>query len=136
MTNDERHNLINIHPLRPIRSDDELDWASVVLNTLLDREELTPDEADYLEVLGSLIERYEREVHPISRGTDAEMLRFLIENKGVSPAEVAAQTQMTDSTLAAILAGEQTIAPPQVAAFAHYFHVAPEVFAPVARSRA
>ena len=120
--------LINLHPLRPIRSDVELDRANALLETLLDLKEPTTDEADYLEVLGTLIERYEAEAHPIPRGTDAEMLRFLIENKGVTQTEVARGSQIADSTISAILTGKRAITRSQVGAFARYFHVDPGVF--------
>ncbi len=120
--------LIKIHPLRPIRSDRELDRAIGVVDMLLDLEQSTPDEADFLEVLGDLIERYEEEAHPIPRSTDAEMLRFLIENKKVSQTEVARETQIADSTISAILSGKRAITRSQIGAIARYFHVDPGVF--------
>ena len=120
--------LINSYPLRPIRSDEELDRGIALVDMLLDLEERTVDEADYLEVLSNLIERYESETHPIPRGTDAEMLRFLIENKGVSQTEVARGTQIADSTISAILSGKRAITRSQVGSFARYFHVDPGVF--------
>lgn len=120
--------LINLFPLRPIRSDEDLDRAIAMVDILLDLQKPTPDEADYLEVLGDLIERYEQEAHPIPRGTDAEMLRFLIENKEVSQTEVARETQIADSTISAILSGKRAINRSQVGAFARYFHVDPRVF--------
>jgi len=120
--------LINLHPLRPIRSDEELDRAVALVDELLNLQERTPNEADYLEVLGNLIERYENEAHPIPRGTDTEMLRFLIENKEVSQTEVARETKIADSTISAILSGKRAITRSQVGAFARYFHVDPGVF--------
>ena len=120
--------LINLHPLRPIRSDEELDRAVALVDELLNLKERTPDEADYLEILGDLIERYENEAHPVPRGTDAEMLRFLIENKEVTQTEVARETQIADSTISAILSGKRAITRSQVGAFARYFHVDPGVF--------
>ncbi len=44
-------------PLRPIRSDEDLAKAIRMVDSLLDRRDLAPDEEDYLEVLGDLIER-------------------------------------------------------------------------------
>ena len=49
--------LVHRFPLRPIRSDKELDQAIRVLDSLLDRTRLEPEEKDYLEV-----ERVELEV--------------------------------------------------------------------------
>jgi len=49
--------LIRPFPLRPIRSDGELDAAVEVIDSLLDRDDLNGEEADYLDVLGDLVER-------------------------------------------------------------------------------
>ena len=43
--------LVRRFPLRPIRSDGELDEAVAVVNSLLSRPRLAPGESDYLEVL-------------------------------------------------------------------------------------
>lgn len=58
--------LILQFPLRPIRSDEELDEAIRMVDSLLDRRDLVQGEKDYLDVLGDLIERYESEAHPIA----------------------------------------------------------------------
>ena len=81
--------LVRTFPLRPIRSDDSLDRAIAVINSLLDRDDLSPAEADYLDVLSDLVERYETEEHPMEDVSDADMLQHLIEAKGVTQAEVA-----------------------------------------------
>ena len=49
-------------------------------------------EEDYLEVLGDLVERYEEEHHPIGEVPEAEMLRFLMDQKAVKLTEVARAT--------------------------------------------
>ena len=79
-------------PLRPIRSDKELNAAVKMVDSLLDRKDLASEEEDYLEVLGDLIELYESEAHPIAPVSDVEMLRHLIEAKGVSQTEVSKAT--------------------------------------------
>ena len=65
--------LVRELPLRPIRSEAELDRAIAMVNVLGDREALTPAEHDYLLVLSDLIEKYEDEQYPIPavcRGLD------------------------------------------------------------------
>src|SRR5437899_9006113 len=52
--------------LRPIRSEKELDRAIAMINSLLDRDRLSPAEEDYPDVLGGLVERYEDKHHPSS----------------------------------------------------------------------
>src|ERR1700737_2470458 len=75
--------LVRAFPLRPIRSDEQLDQAIEVIASLLDREQLEPGEKDYLDVLSDQVERYEETNVPIPRASDAEILRHLIEAKGV-----------------------------------------------------
>lgn len=55
-----RHlDLVRAFPLRPLRSETELKHAVEVINCLIDRDDLDAGEADYLKVLGDLVERYE-----------------------------------------------------------------------------
>src|ERR1700726_4488105 len=61
--------LIRRFPLRPIRSEAELDRATAVINTLLDRAKLDAAEDDYLDVLSNLVEHYEDKHHAIGEAT-------------------------------------------------------------------
>jgi HTH-type transcriptional regulator/antitoxin HigA len=116
-------------PLRPIRSDEELAKAVRMVDSLLDRRDLAPDEEDYLEVLGDLIERYEGEAHPLAPVSDADMLRHLIEAKEVSQTEISAATGIADSTISEILKGKRSLNRSHIGKLARYFNVSPEVFA-------
>ncbi|WP_435016246.1 helix-turn-helix domain-containing protein [Tundrisphaera sp. TA3] len=69
-------------PLRPLRSEGDLDRAIRMVDSLVDREDHDRDQSDYLAVLTRLIEGYEAEEHPIPAATDAELLRHLIDAKG------------------------------------------------------
>src|SRR5713226_6339791 len=75
--------LVRRFPLRPIRSESELDAATTIVNALAVRDDLDLGEEDYLDVLGDLVERYEDKYHPIATDdlTDAEMLAHLIDAK-------------------------------------------------------
>src|SRR5438309_11620 len=93
--------LIRRFPLRPIRSEAELDRATALMNLLLDRDDLDTAEADYLDVLSDLMERYEDQHHPIEDVAEPEMVRFLIDQRGVKQAEVARATGIAESTVSA-----------------------------------
>ncbi|MBU4399439.1 MAG: helix-turn-helix domain-containing protein [Planctomycetes bacterium] len=121
--------LVRRFPLRPIRSDKELDEAVQMVDSLLDRRDLAPEEEDYLEVLGDLIERYESEAHPMPPLSDAEMLRHLIEAKGVFQTELSGATGIADSTISEILKGKRSLNRNHIGKLARYFNVSPEVFA-------
>ncbi|MBM3225887.1 MAG: hypothetical protein FJZ47_19115 [Candidatus Tectomicrobia bacterium] len=71
--------LIHAFPLRPLRSEGELDEAMDVLDTLVGKETLTTAEADYLAVLSDLVEQYEADFHPVPAASDAELLQHMLE---------------------------------------------------------
>jgi HTH-type transcriptional regulator/antitoxin HigA len=122
--------LIRRFPLRPIRSEAELDQATAVVNALLDRDHLYPAEEDYLDVLSDLVERYEDKHHPIPTDdlTDAEMLEFLIDAKGATQTEAARGSGIAVSTISEILAGKRRLTRAQIEKLATYFHISPAVF--------
>lgn len=126
--NDRYLELILQFPLRPLRSDDDLDKAVRMVDSLLDRRELAAEEEDYLDVLGDLIERYESEAHPMAPVSDAEMLRHLIEAKGVSQTEVSDATGIAVSTISEVLQGKRTLNRGHIGKLAKYFSVSPHVF--------
>lgn len=119
--------LIRRFPLRPIQSEVELDYATSVMNSLLDRD-LDPAEDDYLDVLSDLVERYEDKHHPIGDVSEDEMLAFLIEQKGVSQAEAARGAGIAESTISEVLSGKRELTRKQIEKLAAYFHVSPAVF--------
>jgi HTH-type transcriptional regulator / antitoxin HigA len=122
--------LIRCFPLRPIRSDVELDQAIAMMNTLLDRAALDPAEQDYLDVLGDLVERYEHQAHPIPDVGDGDMLRFLMDQKGVKVVNLVRGAGIAPATLAEVLAGKRQLNRAQISKLARYFQVAPAVFLP------
>ncbi len=122
--------LVRKFPLRPIRSEAELDGAIAMVDTLSDRNKLEDDEYDYLLVLSSLIEKYEDDRYPIPEVPGLPMLRTLLEFKGVTQAEVAAQTGIAESTLSEILTGKRNMATKHIAILAKYFGVDPGLLLP------
>ena len=120
--------LIRIFPLRPIRSEDELDEGMEILDTLVGKETLTTAEADYLAVLSDLVEQYEGQAHSISPASDAELLQHLIEAQETTLDHIAKATGIAPATLAAVLAGTQRLTREDIGKLAHLFHVSPSVF--------
>jgi len=121
--------LICRFPLRPIHSDEQLRQAIAVIDSLLSREPLAPEEKDYLEVLSDLVERYESEKHPMTPVPDAVMLRHLIEAKGISQTQLASATGIVHSTIREVLSGKRTLSRSHIGKLAKYFNVEPGVFA-------
>jgi len=127
-TQDTYLTLIRTCPLRPLRSEADLDEAMTILDALVVKDALSAAEADYLAVLSDLVEQYEAEAHPIPPASDAELLQHLLEAQSVTPREVAQATGMDMATLAAVLAGIRHLTREQIGQLARYFQVSPSVF--------
>jgi HTH-type transcriptional regulator/antitoxin HigA len=127
-TEDEYLNLVRRFPLRPLRTDADLDAAIAVIDALIDRPALTTPEQDYVDVLSDLVEAAETEMVPMKPVGDAELLRFLIEQKGVTQAGAAAGAGIAESTISEVLAGKRKLNRAQITKLARYFHVEPGAF--------
>src|SRR5437764_6128620 len=81
--------LVRRFPLRPIRSEAEYDGAAQMLDSLVLRD-LSPGEADYLEVLTLLVEAYDDERDPPDwpESSPAEVLRALVEHRGITTTDL------------------------------------------------
>jgi HTH-type transcriptional regulator / antitoxin HigA len=120
--------LIQRFPLRPIRTEEELDQAIEIVDELTDRDDLEEGEKDYLDVLSDLIERYETERHPIEPVSDAVILAHLLEAKGITQAELAREAKIAESTISEILTGKRTLNRAQIGRLARCFGIGPTVF--------
>jgi len=117
--------------LRPIQSDDELTEAAEVADDLAAREDsLRQEERDYFDVLCHLIENYEEEKVSLPDIGGADMLRFLIEQRGVTQQAVAAEAGVANSTLSAVLRGTRKLTLAHIEKLAPYFAVELAVFLP------
>jgi HTH-type transcriptional regulator / antitoxin HigA len=128
LNSDRYFDLIRALPLRPIRTDSELDLAVAMIDSLIDREELDPDEQDYLDVLADQVEKYESEQHPLPAVSEADMLRHLIEARGITQLKLSTDTGIVESTISNILSGKRAMSRKHITAFASYFKVNPSVF--------
>ncbi len=124
-TSDRYIVLIQEFPLRPLRSDRELDRAVAMIDRLLARGGLARDEEDYLDVLSDLIARYEDEHYPIEPISGLDALRHLVESSGKTQATVAAGAGLPESTLSEILLGRRRLNTRRIGILARYFRLDP-----------
>ena len=120
--------LVRRFPLRPIRDEGVLDAATAMIDELLRLPELTPEEDDYLDVLGDLVEKYEAQAHPVPGAPACDVLRYLMECRGLSEAELAKGLAMPATVLSEVLAGERDLSQADIAKMADYFGINAEVF--------
>lgn len=111
-------------PIRPIHSHAELDDAIRMLNTLLRRDRPLGDpEQGYFDSLANEIQRYEAAAVPMPAVSGPEMIRFLMDQKGVSLSDVARHTGIVISTLSATLSHKRKLNVSHMRALARYFGV-------------
>jgi HTH-type transcriptional regulator / antitoxin HigA len=125
--------LIRLFPLRPIRSEGELDRAEAMLHQLLDAPSLSAPEQDYLEILGNLIEEYESKAHQIESVPPNQMLAMCIESKGVTQTEVSRATGIPVSTISELIAQKREFNRAHIEKLCAYFGLDPKAFIHVAK---
>ena len=121
--------LVTAFPLASIRSDEQLEEAQKVMDRLLARGELNAGEEMYLEALSDLVAAYEDDHHAIEPASDADMLRHLMEAKGVTQAQLSRDAAVPRSTISEVLAGKKPLSRQVIRKFADYFRVDASVLA-------
>lgn len=121
--------LVSRFPLRPIRSERDLDEATSIANGLAVQKRLTRSEQDYLDVLSDLIEKYEEEHHPIEPLSDGEALSALIESRGITQARLAREAGLSSSTISEVLNNRRELTRRHIEILSHYFDIDPAIFA-------
>jgi len=118
----------NIAPLLCIRNEREYNVAVKRLNELLD--EIGDDTKhplySLLDTLGTLVHAYEEERYPIPDATGAEVLRFLMDEHGLTQSdlpEVGSQGVVSE-----ILSGKRELNVRQIRTLAQKFGVSSAVF--------
>ena len=115
--------LVTDFPLASIKSDEQLQEAQKVMDQLLAQGKLKVGEEIYLDALSDLIATYEDDHYPIEPASDADMLRHLMEAKGVTQAQLSRETAVPKSTISEILAGKKPLSRRMIRKFADYFQV-------------
>ncbi len=121
--------LVTAFPLASIGSDEQLEEAQNVMDQLLAQGKLKAGEEMYLDALGDLVAAGEDEHHAIERGSDAEMLRHLMEAKGVTQARLSRDAAIPKSTISEVLAGKKPMSRRLIRKLADDFQVDASVLA-------
>jgi HTH-type transcriptional regulator/antitoxin HigA len=122
--------LIHQFPLRPIRTKAELAAATEILDRLFGRDDADTGEADYLDVLSDLVDSYERENDPNydSEATGLEVLRALMEERGMKQSTLAAKLGISAPAMSLILSDDRPITAEHARNLGKIFSVDPGVF--------
>ncbi|MGO9915278.1 MAG: helix-turn-helix domain-containing protein [Isosphaeraceae bacterium] len=120
---DDYLELVVKFPLASLKSEEQFQDAQAVLDELLAKGKLSVGEEIYLDALSDLVASYEDAHYPIEPASDADMLRHLMEAKGVTQAELHRDTGLAKSSISEVLAGRKTFSRQMIRRLADYFKV-------------
>ena len=118
--------LIEFAP-HPIRSDADYRRAMAQLEQLMEPHP-SAARSQLIEVLATLIERYEARDYPAPAHHPADTLKNLLKTRGVSAAGLAKATGIPPSTISNILAHRRGISKANAVALGAYFGVSASMF--------
>jgi HTH-type transcriptional regulator/antitoxin HigA len=121
--------LLKQYPPRPIHNEEDLEMMQEVINRLLDKPQLTVEEREYLNVLGSLIYEYEENQEPIPDIYGIELLKFILEEKNLQKQDLLSIFE-SKSTLDDIFDGLQELTPIYIQKLANFLNISPDLFFP------
>lgn len=122
--------LIKRLPLRPLRSETDLDEAITVSTELYERLcDLSQEEQDYLEVLGTLIGIYEKEHHSRKDSfSPIENVKYLFEANDLRQADFGKLVGLPSGRASEIWNGKRDLSKAHVLALAEHFCVSSDLF--------
>jgi HTH-type transcriptional regulator/antitoxin HigA len=121
--------LLKQYPPRPIHNEEDLEMMQEVINRLLDKPQLTLEEREYLNVLGSLIYEYEENQEPIPDIYGIELLKFILEERNLQKQDLLSIFE-SKSTLDDIFDGLQELTPIYIQKLANFLNISPDLFFP------
>jgi len=119
--------LLKAFPPRPIHSDAEFLAIQNVIDSLIDRGELTPDEEDYLDLLGMLVHAYEEKHIHIPDLYGVELLKALIAESDLRQKDLVPIFK-TESVVSEVLNGQRKLTATHIQKLAAFFHLSPAAF--------
>jgi HTH-type transcriptional regulator / antitoxin HigA len=116
---------------RPVH--DDVDYANIVEVTdamVLWQDDFTQDQADYFELLCSLIEEYDAKNVKWPKVTGLDMLKHLLETRAMKAADLSRLFGGSRNLGAMILRGERKLTLNHVQILARHFRVSADLFLP------
>jgi HTH-type transcriptional regulator/antitoxin HigA len=110
-----------------IHSDEQLARYTQELFALTAKSDPAPEEEEAIELLTLLVERYEADRYPVSDASPTDVLRFLLDQNGLTQRDIAAELG-SESTVSLVLAGKRRLTRNHIARLSERFHVSPSVF--------
>ena len=126
---DSYFELVAQFPLISSHSEADLNAAQAILDRLPTKGDLDAGDVLYLDALSDLIGAYEDVHHPIAPASDADMLRHLMDAKGIARAQLHRVVGIPRSTISEVLAGKRPFSKAMIRTLAEFFDVDASVLA-------
>lgn len=124
---DRYSSLLSQYQPRIIKNEDENKIFLEIVESLLSRNNLTPEEDTLLELLVKLIEDFEETHYQINASTPHSRLLHLMDAKNLEPADLVGIMD-TIEMATEIVNGQLEITKKQAEALGKFFHVNPSLF--------
>jgi len=121
--------LTEMYLLRPIHDQIDAENAAEMIS-LLAGHALNAEQADYLDLLSDLYERWERAQFPIDRATGAELLRLVLAERNEGGADLAKLLGIDASLAYRLLRGERQLTATQIRKVADTYGIDPVALLP------
>ncbi|MEX0702318.1 MAG: helix-turn-helix domain-containing protein [Planctomycetales bacterium] len=115
--------LVRAFPLASIRSEEHLAAAQQIIDLLFAKGRLDDGEEMYLDALGDLVAAFEDVHHAIQPASDADMVRHLMQAKGVTQTRLSREAGLAKSSVSEVLAGKRRLSRGMIRKLAEYFGV-------------
>ncbi|NJO99140.1 MAG: transcriptional regulator [Pleurocapsa sp. CRU_1_2] len=116
--------LINTFPPRPINNEAQLLATQDQIDAIIDRQNITQDDKDYLEVLGTLVYDYEQKHEPMPVLEGIELLKTLMSEENLRPCDLLSIFE-DESSIMEILEKKQEMTAKQVQKLGDFFQISP-----------
>lgn len=119
--------LLMAFPPRPIGTEEQFWTTQKVIDSLIDKGELTEDERDYLHLLGTLVYKYEEQTVDIPDIYGIELLKVLIEDSGLRQKDLV-DVFKTESIVSDIVKEKRSLTTEHIEKLSQFFNVSPAMF--------
>jgi HTH-type transcriptional regulator / antitoxin HigA len=123
----EKYTIHDIGAPRVITSETQYDNYASALHDLVMKDKHTATERQYIELLTSLIEKYDSENHAIENAKPAQVLVILMEANNLKQKDLASLLG-SESIVSEIVNGRRPFSKLHIEKLSKRFHVSPEVF--------
>ncbi|WP_414624482.1 helix-turn-helix domain-containing protein [Calothrix sp. CCY 0018] len=119
--------LIITFPPRPITNENELIATQNRINSILDKENITQDDKDYLKVLGTLVYDYENQHEAIPTLKGVTLIKALLEESSLQLQDLIPICK-SESRVLDILNGKTQLTENEIKGLADFFKMSPSYF--------